>query len=494
MKGTRITGPRRATRLTLGLAGIAVLAPAATAAAAPPDLIPFIPSEGTLAQSRWYVDTSFAGGAYSAKYHFPTQVANLGGRLKLGAGPAGGPPEAPVASVVQTVDGGPAAQLGPAVRLVGTPFGGGAYQWGIDGLAEYTLTPVAGPAIDSALTPTCREDNAVFAEGGGPAPGPSEFAPAGTPIGGAVTGNANCAPLDKSATGFSAGISTGWQDVIDLNSANTAYFEIAGVAPGEGTFRARVDPSGVIAQGGATANDADVRPFDVPGVVANPKSAVLTAAGKASLQLSAQVVEPQVRGRRVTASSPVNGSDAAPATSAVRFSVATPPTRGTATVTTGGAVSYDSAGAPVADTFTVVAEDSRGLRSAPAKVFIDPPGSTPRVGLGRPDVTKTVLRRTLRLRVGQARSFSVKVPKGQKRATFSASWNGGTFTTSLRKPRTTKEIRKNARGIKIQKARTFRSFAVTNPKPGVWRFTVARKAGGPRTATATIRATLLRTG
>jgi hypothetical protein len=503
-----MTGPRRATadstqpaaprrpgrRLALGLAGIAVLAPAATAAAAPPDLIPFVPSEGGLAQSRWFVDTSVAGGVYSAKYHFPTQVVNLGGRLKIGAGAAGGPPEAPVAAAVQTVDGGAQVQLGPAVRLVGIPFGGGAYGWGIDGLAKYTLTPVAGPAVDSALAPTCREDNAVFAEPGAPAAGPAEFAPAGTPIGGSVNATANCAPLDGAATGFSSGISTGWQDIIDVNSANTAYFEIAGVAPGEGTFRARVDPSGVIAQGGATGNDTDLRPFDVPGVVANPKSAVLTAAGKASLQLSAQVVEPQVRGRRVTASSPANGSDAAPATSAVRFSVATPPTRGTATVTTGGAVSYDSAGAPVADTFTVVAEDSRGLRSAPAKVFIDPPGSTPRVGLGRPDVTKTVLRRTLRLGAGQARSFAVKVPKGQKRATFSASWNGGTFTISLRKPGTKKEIRKNARGIKLQKARTFRSFAVTSPKPGVWRFTVARKAGGPRTATVRIRATLLRTG
>jgi hypothetical protein len=480
--------------MAVGLAGIAVLAPAATAAAAPPDLVPFVPSEGTLAQSRWYVDTSVTGGVYSAKYHFPTQIANLGGPFKIGAGAAGGTAEAPTAAAVQSVEGGPTATLGSAVRLVGTPFGGGSYGWGIEGLAKYTLIPVSGPAVDSALGPTCREDNAVFAEPGAPAAGPSAFAPAGTPIGGAVTATVNCNGLDQAATGFSSGISTGWQDVIDLSSANTAYFEIAGVAPGEGTFRARVDPGGVVNQGGATANDTDLRPIDVPGVVADQKAAVLNAAGAASLQLSAKVIEPQVRGRRVTGSSPANGADAAPATATVRWSVASQPTQGTVTVTPAGAVSYTSTGAPVADTFTVVAEDSRGLRSAPAKVFIDPPGSPRRVNLGAPDLTRTVLRKTLRLRAGQSRTFLVKVPKGQKQATFSAGWNGGTFAISVRKPGTKKEIRKNARGITLQKARTFRAFKVTSPKAGVWRFTVSRKAGGPRTAAATIRATLLSKG
>ena len=282
--------------------------------------------------------------------------------------------------------------------------------------------------------------------------------------------------------------------MIDLSSVNTAYFEIAGVAPGEGTFRARVDPHGEISQGGATANDIDLRPFDVPGVVADPKAAILTAAGAATLRLSAQVREPQVRGRRVTASSPPDGSDAAPATAVVRYGLATPPAHGTATVTTAGAVTYDSAGAPVADVFTVVAEDSRGLRSAPAKVFIDPPGSGRRVVLPRPDITKTVLRKASRFRVGQARSFAVRVPKGQKQATFSASWNAGTFAISVRKPGTRQEIRKNARGIRLRQARTFRSLTVTRPKPGLWRYTVTRKAGGPGVATATIRASLLRKG
>ena len=392
------------------------------------------------------------------------------------------------------MDGGPPYRSGPSVRLVGNPFGGGAYGWGIQGLAKYTLTPVTGAPIDSALTPTCREDNAVYTEAGAPAAGPSEFAPAGTPIGGAVTGTSNCTGLDQAATGFSAGISTGWQDVIDLSSSNSAYFDIAGVSPGEGTFRARVNPNGEISQGGATGNDTDLRPFDVPGVVADSKAAILTAGGKASLQLSAQVREPQVRGRRVTAASPANGSDAAPATSAVRYSVAAQPTHGTVAVTAGGAVSYDSSGAPVADTFTVIAEDSRGLRSAAAKIFIDPPGSGPRVILGRPDVTKTVLRKTLSFRGRQSRSFVVKVPKGQKLATFSATWNNGTFGISVRKPGTKKEIRKNARGVTLQKARTFRSLKVTNPKAGAWRLTVTRQGAGGGSAKATVRVTLLRKG
>lgn len=501
MKGPRITDrrdaaapPPRRRRLATGLAGLAVLAPAATAAAAPPDLVPFIPSEGTLAPARWYVDTSVDGGAYSAKYHFPTQIANIGGQFKVVAGAAGGTPDAPTAAAVQSVEGGATSPLGPTVRLVGVPFGGGAYAWGIDGLARYTLTPVTGAAVNSALQPTCREDNAVFTEAGAPAAAPSAFAPRGTAIGGNVVSTASCDPLDAAATGFSSGISTGWQDVIDVNSANTAYFEIAGVAPGEGTLRARVDPNGEVDQGGATANDTDLRPIDVPGVVADTKAAVLTSAGKATLTLSGRVVEPQVRGRRVTASSPATGADAAPATAAIRWSVATPPTHGTATVTAAGGVSYDSAGAPVADTFTVVGEDSRGLRSAPAKVFIDPPGSAPRVILGRPDITKTILRRSAGFRRGQARVFTVKVPKGQKVATFSVGWNGGTFSISVRKPGTRKEIRKNARGVMLQKARTFRALRVTAPKAGAWRFTVTRHASGPASATAQVRVTLIRKG
>ena len=100
-----MTGPRRATRLTLGLAGIAVLAPAAMAAAAPPDLVPFVPSEGALAQSRWYVDTSVDGGVYSARYHFPTQVANLGGPASASAGTRRRPARGPGRAAVQTVDG-----------------------------------------------------------------------------------------------------------------------------------------------------------------------------------------------------------------------------------------------------------------------------------------------------------------------------------------------------------------------------------------------------
>ena len=233
----------------------------------------------------------------------------------------------------------------------------------------------------------------------------------------------------------------------------------------------------------------------MPGVVADPKAAILTAAGKATLRLSAQVASRRSAGgaspppRRRTARTPP------PRPPVVRYGLATPPAHGTATVTTAGAVTYDSAGAPVADVFTVVAEDSRGLRSAPAKVFIDPPGSGRRVGLGRARTSpRPSSARRSRFRVGQARSFAVRVPKGQKQATFSASWNAGTFAISVRKPGTRQEIRKNARGIKLRKARTFRSLTVTHPKPGLWRYTVTRKAGGPRVATATIRASLLRKG
>ncbi len=489
--------PRRLRPLTgrrsiVGLTALAVLGSAGAATATPPDLLPFVSSEGTLRPERWYVDSSVDGGVYTARFHFPAQVANIGGTLKLTAGAPSGPAEAPLATAVQVVDGTTTVNLGPAVRLVGRRFGEGAYGWGVEGLARYTLTPSTGPALASALTSLCREDNAVFGEPGAPVPAPAAFAPAGTPIGGNIAALANCGPaLPQTAVGFSAGISTGWQDVVDLNSANSAYFDVTGAAPGPGVFRAQVDPAGEIAQGGATGNDVELRPLDIPGVVATPKQAVLSAAGTASTQLAATVKEPQVRGRRVTAASPADGSDAAPAGAALRYLLAAAPAKGTVTInaTTGQAVYTGNGGSTAADTFTYVAEDTRGLRSAPAQVFVDPPGSITRVGLGRPDLVRTILRKSRSLAVGRSASFKVRVPKGALAVTFATSWRSGTYSLRLRRPGAKVDARVG-KSLKLTKGRTFRSFRAVNPKAGTWNLTVTRLKGVARLDTAQIRATL----
>ena len=492
----RRTDVRRARRLAIGLSALATLGAAGSASAAPPDLFPFVPSEGVLEPARWYVDTSVDGGVYSARLHFSTQVVNVGGPLALSAGAASGTVDAPLAAAVQTVEGGAPTPLGPTVRLIGRKFGDGAYGWGVDGIARYTLTPAVGAPVDSALGATCREDNAIFSEPGAPPAVAAAFAPAGSTIGGNIAALSNCGPnLPQTGAGFSSGISTGWQDVIDLNSDNAAYFDISAMAPGPGTFRARVDPGGEINQGGASANDTELRTLDVPGVVALPKAGVLASTGKVGVQLAASVKEPQVRGRRITPTSPSSGADAAPAGSAVRFFVADPPARGTVAIneTTGQSFYTGNAGSTAADSFTYVAEDSRGLRSVPAKVFIDPPGSAPRIGLGRPDIVATVLKKTRTFRAGQSVSFTVKVPKGQKSATFAVSWAAGRYTLQLRTPGSKKNVRVG-KTVKLTKGRTFRSFTVVNPKAGAWKLIVTRQSGGPKNDKATIRASLQRRG
>lgn len=492
-----VTKPRRRRVLASGVAALGALALAGPAAAAPPDLFPFVPSQGELRTANWFVDTSVEGGVYSARYHFATQIVNTGGRFNITPGPASGPPEAPVAGAVQVVDGVPTPLPG-TVRLVGRRFSENNYQWGIDGLARYTLAPPTGPAIQSALAPVCREDNAIFAEPGAPAPAPAEFSPRDSTLGGQRAAYANCGPgLDQAATGFSSGISTGWMDVIALSSANTAYFDITGAAPGPGTYTARVSPGGEIEQGGAVGNDADQRPLDIPGVIANPAAGILPAAsGQVGVRLSASIREPQVRGRRVSAGSPPDGSGAAPAGPGLRFFLVDPPTAGAVTIneSTGQAVYTANPGSAAADGFTYAAEDSRGLRSAPARVFIDPPGSPRRVDLGRPDIARTVLRKTGAFRLGQTRVYRVRIPRAQRSATFSVSWGQGRYVVKLRAPRGRVYTKSVGKAVRLTRARTNRTFRVNNPKAGVWRLVVTRQVGKGRIDRASIRASVLSRG
>ena len=413
---------------------VAMAGSAGAASAAPPDLIPFVSSEGTLRPERWYVNSSVEGGAYSARFHFPAQVANIGGQFTITPGAAGGPPEAPVAAAVQVVDATPVT-LGPTVRLVGKRFSENAYGWGIEGVAAYTLTPSTGGPINSALVGTCREDNAVFGEPGAPAAVPAAFAPAGSSNPNTAS-FASCGPnLPASAAGFSSGISTGWQDVVDLNSGNTAYFDITGAATGPGVFRAQVNPSGEIQQGGATGNDVELRPLDIPGVVATPKQVVLNAGGTGSVQLAATVKEPQVRGRRVTAASPSDGSDAAPAGTALRFLLAGAPSKGTVAINEAtGQATYNSAGAPSptrssTSPRTPAACAARRSRCSSTRRAA-PRGS----GSARPTSTARSSRRRASCGSAGSAAFRVRVPKNARSATFSVNWRAGNYSLRLRRP------------------------------------------------------------
>ena len=203
-----------------GLAALAGLGAAASlAAAAPPDLQPFIDapdSANPLGPAQWYVETSVDGGTYAAHYFHSAQLLNNGGgALKIAPGSAaGGTIQNPVVQAKQDVDGTVGASI-PGVQLVGDQQGpGGNFVFGVQGLVDYTLTPAGGAAIPSQLGPVCWIDNTE------PSPGaPATFVTAG------------CTTAAGSAAGFVSGISAGWRDAVVQGAAN-GYFNITGVAPG----------------------------------------------------------------------------------------------------------------------------------------------------------------------------------------------------------------------------------------------------------------------
>lgn len=363
-----------------GLAAMAILgAGPAVAVAAPPDLFPFIDDGGVSpnAIQNWYVDTAVNGGTYSAHYQHATQVGNLAtaGAFQIGPGtPASGGPDSRVAPATQSTDGGTVFNALPAgVFLSSAHTGPGPsdYDWGVEGVVRYTLTPNGGTAIVSSLTRNCFVD-ADNAFGGGTTP---------------VFTSATCRNRDQNATGFASGISPGWEDV-NPPAEGGPFFDITGVGPGDGVVTAVVNPSGAITETPTTggANNTASKTVAIPGVVATATTAAAGTGVPANINLAATIIHPEVKGRRLTGGTP---PAAAAATGAKTFAIASNPAHGTATVNAAtGVATYTATGGYIGpDSFTFYAEDSRGLRSAPATVSVTVSAKPPAPSPGGPGPT-----------------------------------------------------------------------------------------------------------
>jgi hypothetical protein len=111
---------------------------------------------------------------------------------------------------------------------------------------------------------------------------------------------------------------------------------------------------------------------------------------------------------------------------------------------------------------------------------------------GQTSGATTLLKRTNTFRVGQKRTFSRKVAKGQRKATFFVSWGVGKYRLRLTQPGGKVFTRSSGKKVRLVRGRAFSFFEVTAPKAGRWRLQVARLATGAATDKATTTVTVQR--
>jgi Mg-chelatase subunit ChlD len=105
---------------------------------------------------------------------------------------------------------------------------------------------------------------------------------------------------------------------------------------------------------------------------------------------------------------------------------------------------------------------------------------------------KTFGKKTWRVKKGQQRTLTRKLPKGLKQATFFAGWGAGRFSVNLIDPagRTiTPAKAKRMKAVSYRRGRTFAFYNVTRPKKGTWRLKITARKVKPGT-TDTLSTTL----
>ncbi|MDH3724547.1 MAG: VWA domain-containing protein [Thermoleophilia bacterium] len=104
---------------------------------------------------------------------------------------------------------------------------------------------------------------------------------------------------------------------------------------------------------------------------------------------------------------------------------------------------------------------------------------------------RTFGKKTWRVKKGQTRVLTRRLPKGLKEATFFAGWGTGTFTVNLIDPRgrtITPAKAKRMKSVAYRRGRAFAFYTVKKPRKGTWRLTItARKVPG---TTETLSTTL----
>ena len=109
---------------------------------------------------------------------------------------------------------------------------------------------------------------------------------------------------------------------------------------------------------------------------------------------------------------------------------------------------------------------------------------------GKSSGATTLLKKTNTFRIGQARTYSRKVAKNQRSATFFVSWGVGKYRIQLVQPGGRVYTRSVGKTVRFVSGKTSSFFQVQKPKTGLWRVRVVRLKTGAPTDRATTTVTV----
>lgn len=111
---------------------------------------------------------------------------------------------------------------------------------------------------------------------------------------------------------------------------------------------------------------------------------------------------------------------------------------------------------------------------------------------GKTTGATTLLRNTSVFTIGHQRTFSRRIKRNQRKATFFVSWGVGRYRLQAIQPGGRVFQRTIGRNVRLVRGRTFSFIEILKPKAGLWRLRVTRLATGGVTDRATTTVTVQR--
>jgi len=111
---------------------------------------------------------------------------------------------------------------------------------------------------------------------------------------------------------------------------------------------------------------------------------------------------------------------------------------------------------------------------------------------GRTSGATTVLKKTATFKVGQTKTFSRKIKKNQRKATFFVSFGQGKYRLRAIQPGGKVFSKTTGKKVRLVRGKTFSFIEVLQPKAGLWRVAVQRLPTGGTLDKATTTVTVQR--
>ena len=109
---------------------------------------------------------------------------------------------------------------------------------------------------------------------------------------------------------------------------------------------------------------------------------------------------------------------------------------------------------------------------------------------GRTSGATTVLKKTATFKVGQTKTFSRKIKRNQRKATFFVSFGQGKYTIRAIQPGGRVFSRTSGKKVRLVRGKTFSFIEILQPKAGLWRVKVQRLPTGGTLDKATTTVTV----